>query len=108
MHACCYIYAAVLSGGSIAVTISNTASIGAELVASTAGSNIYDITLTTSYTGCATPVTQQRVGTLTVMVTSQPLAALSPASGTMRFSGSLTFVASQSLNLASGSGAGLT
>ncbi|WIA21361.1 hypothetical protein OEZ85_000581 [Tetradesmus obliquus] len=96
------------TGGSVSVTISNTASTGAELVASAAGSNIYDIALTTAYTGCAAPVTRRNAGTLTLMVTGQPLAVLSPATASIRLSGSVTFVASQSLNPNAGTGSGIT
>jgi hypothetical protein len=90
------------------VTISNTASTGAELVATATGSNVYDITLRSAYVGCVAPVTTANVGTLTVMVTGQPLAVLTPATASVRLSTSVTFVASQSLNPNSGTGSGIT
>ncbi|WIA34364.1 hypothetical protein OEZ86_012700 [Tetradesmus obliquus] len=96
------------TGGTVSVTISNTASTGAELVATATGNSVYDVTVRTAYAGCVAPVTTIKVGTLTVMVTGQPLAALSPASASIRLSGSVTFVASQSLNPNAGTGSGIT
>jgi hypothetical protein len=95
------------TGASVSVSISNSASTGAELVASAAGNNIYDVTVRTAYVGCVGPVTTLNVGTLTLMVTGQPLASLTPASASIRLSGSATFVASQSINPNAGAGAGI-
>jgi hypothetical protein len=72
----------------VSFTVSNRADYRADIVASTIGTLRYQIQVSFTYTGCSglnAPVVQN-AGTFDIIAQGNPVAVISPASPTLRFS----------------------